>query len=90
MDDYGIKPTVSQADRLKKLSQSDELTTDLINEILSEVKGTPKDKGEGENGISQYRKYFPNGFTDEQMNAVIIKLLQNWDSQGKPELGESA
>ena len=86
MDDFGIKPTVSQADKLKKLKQSGELTTDMINEILSVDKGSTKER----KGINQYRNFFPDNFTAEQIDAVITKLLQEWGAKQNFNLEESA
>ena len=86
MDNFGVKPSVSQADKLKKLKQSGELTTDVINEILSVDKGSTKEN----KAITQYRKFFPDDFTAEQINAVITKLLQEWRSKKDFGLEESA
>ena len=79
MDIYEIKPSLSQAIRLKKLKQAGELTEDMIDEILSESKSfesTKEDKA-----ISQYRKYFPPDYTAKQINEIINGLLQKWQSK---------
>jgi len=84
MDSHETKPSLSQAVRLKKLAQAGELTQDMIGEILSEVKKTPKeDKDDSEyKELSQFRGYFPEGFTFSQMNEVISSLLRKWQAAG--------
>ena len=74
MDKYEIKPSLSQAQRIRKLNQSGELTAELIDKILSEVKKPPKN----ESGITKYRKYFPPGCSTKQMDEIITKLLSEW------------
>ena len=86
MEHFGIKPSVSQADKIKKLKQAGELDEDKINEILSEDKANPKNK----NATRQYSEYFPSSYTAEQMEAVIIELLSNWKSTQDFNLEESA
>ena len=72
---HQVRPSLSQAGRLKKMSQSGELTSDKIQEVLAETKETPK----GEPASSaQYRRFFPEKYTQKQMDAVIVKLLTEW------------
>ena len=76
MEKYSVKPSVSQAIRLKKLNQAKKLTDDMIDEILSEIKGagaTKEDKV-----ISPYRNFFPESYTASQIHEVITNLLQKW------------
>ena len=75
MDKYEIKPSLSQAVRLKKLKQSGELTIDVIDAILAEAKKPPKSEPKG---AMRFRKYFPPDYSQKQMEAVIIELLTNW------------
>ena len=80
MDNYGIKPSHSQAVRLKKLKQSGELTLEMIDEILSESKKPPtEDIADKE--ISRFRHYFPNSYTAQQIDEVINTLLMEWQSR---------
>lgn len=76
MEDHGIKPSHKQALELKKLKQAGNLTADTIATILSENKNYIK----ADSGIGQYRKFFPEGFTIEEMDSVITGLLQGWQS----------
>ena len=48
MENYGIKPSLSQAVRLKKLKQAGELTADMIDEILSEIKKSGAEDASGD------------------------------------------
>jgi len=77
MEDYDMKPSHSQALQLKKLAQADGLTCDEVVAVLSENKSRSKADG-GIDGIGQYRKFFPRGYTLEQMDKVIVELLQEW------------
>lgn len=74
MEHYGIKPSHTQALKLKKLKQSGNLTSETISTILSESKYYSK----ANSNIGQYRKFFPESYTLEEMNSVIIELLQGW------------
>jgi len=84
MDKYGIKPSLSQATRLKKLRQAleegENLTTDRIDTILSEVKKPAK--GEA-TGSMRFREYFPPEYSQKQMDAVITALLKGWKAEQK-------
>ena len=75
MNAYEVKPSLSQAVRLKKLKQTENLTADIIDAILSESKKPPK--GEP-TGSARYRRYFPPEYSPEQIDAVIIELLSEW------------
>lgn len=73
---YDVKPSLSQAVRLKKLKQSGNLTADIIDAILSESKKPPK--GEP-TGSARYRRFFPPEYSPKQIDAVIIQLLSEWN-----------
>ena len=73
-----IKPSLSQAVRLKKLKQKGTLTFDMIDKILSEIKRSPSDES---SSSTRYHKYFPPGFSQKQMEQVIVKLLKNWKAE---------
>ena len=69
-------PSLSQAQRLKKLSQAGELTDDSMLSIMSEQK-----KPEGNDltiPADVLEKFFPRSFTPMKMQEVIIKLLESW------------
>ena len=78
MGAHEVKPSLSQAVRMKKLKQSDELTIEVIDEILSEEKKPPKNE---QSGSMKFQEYFPPGYSPEQMEAVIIELLTNWEGR---------
>ena len=72
-------PSVSQAMRLKKLSQEGGCKIEDMCEILAEVK-----KGDLERVAfksEQLRKYFPKSYTPRQMSDVILKLLDQWQKK---------
>ena len=69
-------PSLSQAQRMKKLSQSGELNDDTMLEILSEQKKPEKCDITLSGDI--LRKYFPRSYTPQRMQETIIKLLENW------------
>lgn len=72
-------PSVSQAMRLKKLSQESGCKLEDMCEILAEVK-----KGDLERAAfksEQLRKYFPKSYTPRQMSDVILKLLDQWQKK---------
>jgi hypothetical protein len=58
----------------------------MIAEILSENKGGTKE----DKAIGHYRKFFPDDYTTEQMDDVIIKLLRGWRSENGLALEKSA
>lgn len=74
MQSEDCTPSLSQAVRLKKLSQKAELTPEKILDIMSEQKANQKDRVRIE--VSQLRKYFPRNYTAHQMEQSILKLLE--------------
>ena len=79
MDFTQASPSLSQAMRLKKLSQEGNCSLDDMCEILGEVK-----KGDLERVAfksEQLRKYFPKSYTPKQMSDVILKLLDQWQKK---------
>ncbi len=75
MEKYDVRPSHSQAERLKKLSQEGGLTPDKIDSIMSEDKTSPKDKP---TASMRFRKYFPPEYSPKQMETVIVGLLKQW------------
>lgn len=74
MQQKDCMPSLSQTVRMKKLSQEVKLTPEVIYEIMSEEKANQKPQVR----ISTERleKYFPKGYSAQQMEDVIIKLLE--------------
>lgn len=76
-------PSLSQAQRMKKLSQSGELNEDTMLSIMSEQKKPEKNditlSGE------KLRKYFPRSYSPIQMETVIFKLLDAWQRKRQRE-----
>ena len=76
IDSEQATPSLSQAQRMKKLSQSGELNEDTMLNIMSEEKKPPREditlSGE------KLRKYFPRSYTPRQMEETIFKLLEGW------------
>ena len=79
MENHGIKPSHSQAVRLKKLKQSEKLTVDMIDEILSETKNPQADVEDKE--VKRYRHFFPENYTPKQIDDVIRTLLADWKTR---------
>ena len=69
-------PSLSQAQRLKKLSQSGELNDDAMLRIMSEQKKS--ERNDLTIPADVLEKYFPRSFTPMKMQEVIIKLLESW------------
>ena len=69
-------PSLSQAQRLKNLSQKGLCDTDAIREILSEEK--KQEVGKVTFREDEIRKYFPKNFSSRQIQNTIIKLLEQW------------
>ena len=75
MESEDCTPSLSQAVRLKKLSQKAELTPEAIFDIMSEEKANQKERVRIE--VSQLRKYFPKGWTAHQMEEQILRMLED-------------
>lgn len=67
-------PSLSQAVRLKKLSQKADLTAEAIFEIMSEEKANQQERVRIE--VSRLRKFFPKGYTAHQMEEKIMQMLE--------------
>ena len=79
-------PSLSQAQRIRKLSQSGECTLMAMCRILNEEKKSELDHVTIKNDV--LRKYFPKSYTPKQMEETIIRLLEQWQKkkQHKQEL----
>ena len=69
-------PSLSQAQRMKKLSQAGELSDDVMLSIMTEIKKPEKNEIRLTSDILE--KYFPKNYTQQRMQEVIIKLLESW------------
>ena len=67
-------PSLSQAIRLKKLSQVGQLDPERIFEIMSEEKANQKERIRIE--VSRLRKYFPKSYTVKQMEETILRMVE--------------
>ena len=76
MESEQATPSLSQAQRLKKFSQEGKLTKESMLAIMSEEK--KPEIGKVTLGTDTLRKYFPTNWTPKQMEAQILKLLNNW------------
>ena len=79
MDEVQAAPSLSQAQRLKKLAQEGDFTMDSAREIMNEVKKGDLERVTFRN--EQLRKYFPRSYTAQQMQDTIIKLLDQWQKK---------
>ncbi len=77
-------PSLSQAQRIKKLSQDGICTVDTIQEIMAEVKKSELDKVTIKNDV--LKKYFPKSYTPRQMQDTIIKLLEGWHKKRQQQM----
>ena len=74
MESEEATPSLSQAQRMKSLSQSGRLDMDMIFSIMTEEKGNQKETLKI--NTSKLKKYFPKNTTPKQMEDTIIKLLE--------------
>ena len=84
MDYCQTAPSLSQAQRMKKLSQEGNFTQEDALEIMNEVK-----KGDLERVTFRnvtLRKYFPRSYTVQQMQDQIIKLLEQWQKKKQRDM----
>jgi len=76
MDETQNAPSLSQAQRMKKLAQEEKFTYEAAFAIMGEAKKDELDKVVIKNDT--LKKYFPRSYTPRQMEDVIIKLLEQW------------
>lgn len=79
MEEVQAAPSLSQAQRLKKLAQEGNFTMEAAREIMSEVKKGDLERVTFRN--EQLRKYFPRSYTTQQMQDIILKLLDQWQKK---------
>ena len=79
MQDTQNAPSLSQAQRIKKLSLEGKCSYDAIFDIMGEEKKAEQDRVTIKNDV--LRKYFPKSYTPKQMEDTIIKLLEQWQKK---------
>ena len=83
MDSTQNAPSVSQAQKLKKMAQKGEFTAEKASEIMEQEKKSELDTVTIKNEI--LRKYFPRSYSPIQMEEVIFKLLDAWQRKRQRE-----
>ena len=83
MDYAQAAPSLSQAQRLKKLSQEGECHLDAMCDVMNEVKKDDMTTITIPHDV--LRKYFPKSYTPQQMQDVIVKLLDQWQKKRNRE-----
>lgn len=79
MEEEGCTPSLSQAQKLKAASKESVLTKDKIHEIMSARSPSVKPREPQLTiAVSKVDRYFPKGFSSEQMESAILKLLENY------------
>ena len=84
MDYAQASPSLSQAQRLKKLSQEGDCTLDAMCEVMNEIKKDELDHVTIKNEV--LRKYFPKSYTPKQMQDTIIRLLEKWQRSKQQDM----
>ena len=79
MQDTQNAPSLSQAQRIKKLSQAGKCSYDAIYDIMGDEKKAEMDRVTIKNDV--LRKYFPKSYTPRQMEETILKLLEQWQKK---------
>ena len=79
MDYAQTTPSLSQAQRIKKLAQEGECTLDAMCDIMNEIK--KEEQGKVTFKTDALRKYFPKSYTNKQMEEKIIQLLEQWQKK---------
>ena len=84
MDFAQATPSLSQAQRLKKMSQEGTCTLDAMCNVMNEVKKGELDRVTFK--TDSLRKYFPKSYTSKQMEDKIIQLLEQWQRKQKRQM----
>mgnify|MGYP000914424228 FL=1 len=79
MDLEQCTPSLSQANRMKRMSQSGELDMDMMYEVLGEEK--PNQREQIKINADSLSKYFPPDFTPKQKVELIEQLVKDWHEQ---------
>ena len=84
MDFAQATPSLSQAQRLKKMSQEGACTLEAMCDVMNEVKKSELDRVTFK--TDSLRKYFPKSYTSKQMEDKIIQLLEQWQKKQKRQM----
>ena len=84
MDYAQSAPSLSQAQRIKKMSQEGQCTLDAMCEVMNEVKKGELAQVTIKNDV--LRKYFPKSYTTKQMEDTIINLLEQWQRRRQRDM----
>ena len=84
MDYAQVSPSLSQAQRMRKLSQEGRSSPEAFMDIMNELKKDDLERVTFRN--EQLRKYFPKNYSVRQMQDTIVKLLEQWQRKRKLEL----
>ena len=84
MDFAQATPSLSQAQRLKKMSQEGVCTLEAMCDVMNEVKKGELDRVTFK--TDSLRKYFPKSYTSKQMEDKIIQLLEQWQKKQKRQM----
>ena len=84
MDFAQATPSLSQAQRLKKMSQEGACILEAMCDIMNEVKKGELDRVTFK--TDSLRKYFPKSYTSKQMEDKIIQLLEQWQKKQKRQM----
>ena len=77
-----VSPSMDQAKRLKQLSAEGKLAENIIDLIMREEKPLERKVTLRNDTLS---KYFPKGYTPQQMESIIVKLLEGWQRRRQQE-----
>lgn len=83
MDYAQATPSLSQAQRLKRLSQAGGCTLEAMCGVMNEVKKAEIDRVVFK--ANDLRKYFPKSYTSQQMEDTILRLLEQWQKRRQRE-----
>ena len=79
MESEGCTPSLSQAQKLKEASKESVLTSEKIQHIMAAKPPSVKPRDpQLMIPVAKVKRYFPKGFTSDQMQQVIVKLLENY------------
>ena len=79
MESEGCTPSLSQAQKLKEASRESVLTPEKIQHIMAAKPPSVKPRdSQLMIPVAKVERYFPKGFTSDQMQQVIVKLLENY------------
>lgn len=88
MESEDCTPSLSQAQRMKKMSANGKLNEDTILQVMAEEK--PNQKEQIKLKAEKIQGFFPKGYTTQQMEEVIMKLLSEWQKKRQRSRNDEA